>query len=85
MGLSVLCNNIAFMWAAIEATTLASVFLVAVKKDKKSTESGYKYIVLCSIGLAFALYAIILLYSAANGKIDGEGCFTPIYLPMQQV
>ena len=72
MSLSVICNNIAFMWAAIEATTLASVFLVAVHKDKKSTESGYKYIVLCSIGLAFALYATILLYSAANGKIDGE-------------
>lgn len=72
MSLSVLCNNIAFMWAAIEATTLASVFLVAVHNDKKSTESGYKYIVLCSIGLAFALYATILLYSAANGKIDGE-------------
>ena len=72
MSLSVLCNNIAFMWAAIEATTLASVFLVAIKKDKKSTESGYKYIVLCSIGLAFALYATILLFSAANGKIDGE-------------
>jgi hydrogenase-4 component F len=72
MSLSVVCNNIAFMWAAIEATTLASVFLVAIKKDKKSTESGYKYIVLCSIGLAFALYATILLYSAANGKISGE-------------
>lgn len=72
MSLSVMCNNIAFMWAAIEATTLASVFLVAVKKDKKSTESGYKYIVLCSIGLAFALYATILLFSAANGKIEGE-------------
>lgn len=72
MSLSVVCNNIAFMWAAIEATTLASVFLVAVKKDKKSTESGYKYIVLCSIGLAFALYATILLFSAANGKVEGE-------------
>lgn len=72
MSLSVICNNIAFMWAAIEATTLASVFLVAVKKDKKSTESGYKYIVLCSIGLAFALYATILLYAAAHDHIQGE-------------
>ncbi|MBE0495445.1 MAG: hydrogenase 4 subunit F [Campylobacterales bacterium] len=72
MSLSVVCNNIAFMWAAIEATTLASVFLVAIKKDKKSTESGYKYIVLCSIGLAFALYATILLFAAANGTIEGD-------------
>lgn len=65
MTLSVICNNIAFMWAAIEATTLSSVFLVATHKDKKSTESGYKYIILCSIGLAFALYATILLYSSS--------------------
>ncbi|AQW83964.1 hydrogenase-4, component F [Campylobacter pinnipediorum subsp. pinnipediorum] len=73
MSLSVVCNNIAFMWAAVEATTLASVFLVAINKDKKSTESGYKYIVLCSIGLAFALYATILLYSATFTNLgDGE-------------
>lgn len=72
MSLSVVCNNIAFMWAAIEATTLASVFLVAVNNDKKSTESGYKYVVLCSIGLAFALYATILLYAAANGTVEGD-------------
>lgn len=73
MTLSVVCNNIAFMWAAIEATTLASVFLVAIMRDKKSTESGYKYIVLCSIGLAFALYATILLYSATYAHIkNGE-------------
>ena len=73
MTLSVICNNIAFMWAAIEATTLASVFLVAIFKDKKSTESGYKYIVLCSIGLAFALYATVLLYSATFANVgNGE-------------
>lgn len=73
MTLSVICNNVAFMWAAIEATTLASVFLVAIHKDQKSTESGYKYIVLCSIGLAFALYATVLLYSATYSTLgDGE-------------
>ena len=72
MTLSVICNNVAFMWAAVEATTLASVFLVAIHKDKKSTESGYKYIVICSIGLAFALYATVLLY-AATFKITGDG------------
>ncbi|ASM37430.1 proton-conducting transporter membrane subunit [Campylobacter sputorum] len=75
MTLSVVCNNIAFMWAAIEATTLSSVFLVALNKDKKSTESGYKYIVICSIGLAFALYATILLYCAGNNNISGDSMF----------
>ncbi|MFT7003132.1 MAG: hydrogenase-4 component F [Sulfurimonas sp.] len=64
MTFSVISNNIALMWVAIEATTLSSVFMVALHKGKKSTESGWKYIVICSIGLAFALYATVLLYSA---------------------
>lgn len=65
MTLSCVVNNMALLWAAVEATTLASVFLVAINNDKKSTESGYKYIVLCSIGLAFALFATVLLYSSS--------------------
>ncbi len=72
MSLSTICNNMAFLWAAVEATTLASVFMVAVHKDKKSTESGYKYIVLCSIGLAFALYATVLLYSSSFAHLQNS-------------
>ncbi|PHS39881.1 MAG: hydrogenase [Sulfurovum sp.] len=72
MTLSILANNMAVMWAAIEATTLSSVFMVALKKGKRSTESGWKYIVICSIGLAFALYATILLYGAGFSVI-GDG------------
>lgn len=70
MTFSVLANNIALMWVAIEATTLSSVFMVAIHKSKKSTETGWKYIVICSIGLAFALYATVLLYSAGYSVID---------------
>ncbi|NKQ41494.1 MAG: hydrogenase 4 subunit F [Sulfurovum sp.] len=72
MTLSVLANNMAVMWAAVEATTLSSVFMVALHKGKRSTESGWKYIVICSIGLAFALYATILLYGAGHAVI-GDG------------
>lgn len=69
MTFSVLANNIVMMWVAIEATTLSSVFMVALHRGKKSTESGWKYIVICSIGLAFALYATVLLYSAGFAVI----------------
>lgn len=69
MTFSVIANNIALMWAAIEATTLSSVFMVALYKSKRSTESGWKYIVICSIGLAFALYATVLLYGAGFNVI----------------
>ncbi len=70
MTFSVLANNIVLMWVAIEATTLSSVFMVALYKGKKATESGWKYIVLCSIGLAFALYATVLLYSAGHSVVQ---------------
>ncbi|AXH09412.1 hydrogenase [Malaciobacter halophilus] len=70
MTFSVLANNIALMWVGIEATTLSSVFMVAIHKSKKSTETGWKYIIICSIGLAFALYATVLLYSAGFNIIN---------------
>ncbi len=69
MVLSTVSNNIAIMWSAIEATTLSSVFMVALYRNKRATESGWKYIVICSIGLAFSLYATVLLYSAGFAVI----------------
>lgn len=69
MLLSVMSNNIVLMWIAIEATTLSSVFLVSLYRKKSAVEGGWKYIVICSIGLAFGLYGTILLYSSSLGII----------------
>jgi len=65
MLLSVLSNNIILMWVAIEATTLSSVFIVSLYKNKRAVEGGWKYVIICSIGLAFALYGTVLMYSSA--------------------
>lgn len=72
MVLVCISNNLAIMWAAIEATTLATIFMVALHSDKKSLESAYKYIVICSVGLAFALFATILLYALGLNTLDGK-------------
>ncbi|ANE35202.1 hydrogenase-4, component F [Campylobacter iguaniorum] len=72
MTLSCISNNLAIMWAAIEATTLSTVFMVVSKDNKKSLESGYKYIVICSVGLAFAMFATILLYSSSLNTLGDE-------------
>ncbi len=70
---SVISNNIAIMWVSIEATTLSSVFMVALYKNKRATESGWKYIIICSVGLAFALYATVLMYGVGFAVIkDGH-------------
>ncbi|AOQ25171.1 NAD(P)H-quinone oxidoreductase subunit 2 [Moorella thermoacetica] len=65
MLLSAISNNIAIMWAAVEATTLGSAFLVGFYKHKTSAEGAWKYVLICSVGLAFALYGTILTYSDA--------------------
>lgn len=59
-------NNLGFLWAAIEMTTLASAFLVGFYNDKPSIEAAWKYIIICSVGIAFALLGTILFYYAAH-------------------
>ena len=55
-------NNLGIMWVAIEMTTLVSAFLVGFDNTKKSIEAAWKYIIICSAGIALALLGTILLY-----------------------
>ena len=74
MLLTVLSNNLGIMWIAIEATTLASAFLVNVDDKKNSIEAAWKYLILCTVGIALALFGIILVYySAMSGLAGAEG------------
>lgn len=59
-------NNIIMMWVAVEATTLGTVFLVGIYGKKLSLEAAWKYIIICATGVAFGLYATILVYANAN-------------------
>lgn len=58
-------ENAGFLWVAVEATTLVSAVLVGFYHRKTAVEAAWKYVVLCSAGIAFALLGIILLYFAA--------------------
>ncbi|NJD03025.1 MAG: hydrogenase 4 subunit F [Ruminiclostridium sp.] len=62
MILTTITQNIGVMWISIEATTLASAFLVGFYNNRKSIEAAWKYIIICSVGIAFALLGVILLY-----------------------
>ncbi len=73
MLLTVLSNNLGVMWIAIEGTTLASAFLVNVDDKKSSIEAAWKYLILCTVGIALALFGIILVYYSAVSGAAGEG------------
>ena len=65
MLLVVTANNIIMMWVAIEATTLGSAFLVGIYQHRSSLEAAWKYVIICTVGVAFGLYGIVLVYSDA--------------------
>lgn len=67
MSLAVLADNLGVMWVAIEATTIATAFLVSDHRTRRSLEAAWKYVILCSVGLAIAFLGIVLIYaSSAN-------------------
>jgi hydrogenase-4 component F len=66
-------NNVIMLYVAIEATTLTSGLLVAFYWDRRGLEAGYKYFMLLTIGITFALFGCVLLYAgaAATNKLPG--------------
>ena len=58
-------NNIIMMWVGIEATTLATVFLVGAYTTKLCLEAAWKYVIVCTAGVAFGMYGTVLVYANA--------------------
>ena len=72
MLLATLANNLGLLWIAIEASTLASALLVGYYRRPGAVEAGWKYLLLCSVGITLALLATVLLYYSAV-HVYGEG------------
>ena len=69
MIFTTITQNVGLMWISIEATTLASAFLVGFYNNRKSIEAAWKYVMICSVGIAFALLGVILLYYSAINSL----------------
>jgi hydrogenase-4 component F len=65
MLLAALANNLGILWVAIEATTLASAFLVGFYNKEESLEAAWKYLIIGSVGITFALFGTVLVYASA--------------------
>ncbi|MEE3065181.1 MAG: proton-conducting transporter membrane subunit [Actinomycetota bacterium] len=66
MVLAVCANNIGVVWVAIEATTVITAFLVGHRRTRTALEATWKYVVICSVGIAVAFLGTVLLYFAAR-------------------
>jgi hydrogenase-4 component F len=72
MNLAFMSNNIGLMWVAVEVATLTTVLMVGIYRTEAALEAAWKYFILGSVGIAFALFGTILVYMAATPVI-GEG------------
>jgi hydrogenase-4 component F len=50
---------------AIEGTTIVTAFLVGHRRTRQSIEAAWKYVVLCSVGIAIAFLGTVCVYAAA--------------------
>ncbi len=65
MLFSVLAENPIVMWAAIEATTLSTAFLISFYNKPSSTEAAWKYLIINSVGLLVGFFGTLTLLSLA--------------------
>lgn len=73
MLLTTVSNNLAVFWIAVEGTTLVSALLVGFYKDRQAIEAAWKYIILCTVGITFALLGIFIVYYASATIMGGSG------------
>jgi hydrogenase-4 component F len=65
-------NNLG-LWIAIEMTTLVSALLMILYSRKSSVEAAWKYMIICTVGITFALFGTILTYYTAVNILGETG------------
>lgn len=68
MTLVTVSQHFGLLWIAVEATTLASAPLIYFHRHHRSLEATWKYLLICSVGIALALLGNFFLSVSASGK-----------------
>jgi hydrogenase-4 component F len=71
MVLVTVSQHFGFLWVAVEATTLASAPLIYFHRHHRSLEAAWKYLLICSVGIALALLGTFFL-AVSSAQAGGE-------------
>ncbi len=63
----ILSSHLAMLWVFIEATTLSSAYLIYYNRTATAIEATWKYLFICSVGIALAFVGITLLSMGLGG------------------
>ncbi len=84
MSLLLISSNLGVMWVGMESTTLLTAFLISLFVDRLSLEAMWKYLIICSVGIAFAFMGTLLAAVAVEhtAVMGGSGMlWTELSLP----
>jgi hydrogenase-4 component F len=74
MFVAVSADNVLLLWVAVEATTLASAFLINFFDRQGAIEAAWKYVIINSVALLLCLFGVFLflagLEHASTGILD---------------
>lgn len=68
MTLAAFASNFGLLWVAVEATTLASAPLIRFHRSQGALEAMWKYLLICSVGIALALFGTFILQLAVRNS-----------------
>ena len=66
MSMVALADHLIVLWIAIEATTLMSAPLIFLHRSKSALEATWKYVLICSVGIALALLGCFFIVMAMD-------------------
>ncbi|MBA3035762.1 MAG: NADH dehydrogenase FAD-containing subunit [Desulfobacterium sp.] len=69
MSMVCISRDMGLLWVAVEATTLVSAPLISFHSHHRSLEARWKYLLICSVGIAVALLGNYFMAFAGHGKI----------------
>jgi hydrogenase-4 component F len=67
MTLVAASRHLGLLWVGVEATTLATAPLIYYHRHHRSLEAAWKYLLICSVGIALALLGTLFLEVAFRG------------------
>lgn len=72
MFLAVTSGSPIFSWISIEATTLATAFLISFYNKPSAVEAAWKYLIINSIGLLLGFFGTLLYFTSTNQLVGNS-------------
>ena len=79
-----LSQHLGLNWVFIEATTLATAYLIFFDRTDEALDAAWKYIFICTIGISFAFVGIIFISKGVGGSVE-QLFFQNLYLNAKSI